>query len=327
MMKTKLAQAITLTLAGGALSLGAASSASAASTVYYNNGAQTRVTGAYDPITNTDGFVWGGVGWRTQGTPPANVGLVNPNWTGAPPLDANSNPLPVGSANFTGLTAGQTPFGYQGSSHMNWAVSLGAIGDTATVSKANAVSTYGTANTANVEVDTGAGAWQDKGNTIQGWRHQTDIGLIRADTDMTIKINIARVSDPLNGNLINDNFGVTVFTGMDTNTGTYSHHGSWNCPTCATPRNYTDSNPFGTTGLTYLTHSENVDTLNSLVFNAIAGQEYSIYAGGAGVGTWSTNVSDYALTVQAVPVPAAVWFFGSALAGLVGFGRRKQSTV
>lgn len=29
-------------------------------------------------------------------------------------------------------------------------------------------------------------------------------------------------------------------------------------------------------------------------------------------------------TVNAVPVPAAVWLFGSALAGLAGFGRRKQ---
>jgi hypothetical protein len=29
------------------------------------------------------------------------------------------------------------------------------------------------------------------------------------------------------------------------------------------------------------------------------------------------------LSVAAVPVPAAVWLFGSALAGLIGFGRRK----
>ncbi|OQW72258.1 MAG: hypothetical protein BVN35_14400 [Proteobacteria bacterium ST_bin11] len=32
---------------------------------------------------------------------------------------------------------------------------------------------------------------------------------------------------------------------------------------------------------------------------------------------------DITLNVQAVPVPGAVWLFGSALAGLVGFGRRK----
>jgi hypothetical protein len=32
---------------------------------------------------------------------------------------------------------------------------------------------------------------------------------------------------------------------------------------------------------------------------------------------------DITMNVQAVPVPGAVWLFGSALAGLVGFGRRK----
>jgi len=32
-------------------------------------------------------------------------------------------------------------------------------------------------------------------------------------------------------------------------------------------------------------------------------------------------------TVAAVPVPGAVWLFGSALAGLVGFGRRKSAVA
>jgi hypothetical protein len=30
-------------------------------------------------------------------------------------------------------------------------------------------------------------------------------------------------------------------------------------------------------------------------------------------------------TVAAVPVPGAVWLFGSALAGLIGYGRRKTA--
>lgn len=33
------------------------------------------------------------------------------------------------------------------------------------------------------------------------------------------------------------------------------------------------------------------------------------------------------LTVTSVPVPGAVWLFGSAMAGLVGFGRRKQTVT
>ncbi len=42
---------------------------------------------------------------------------------------------------------------------------------------------------------------------------------------------------------------------------------------------------------------------------------------GANVGTFNLGVGSYA--VSSVPVPGAVWLFGSALAGLIGFGRRK----
>jgi len=35
----------------------------------------------------------------------------------------------------------------------------------------------------------------------------------------------------------------------------------------------------------------------------------------------------FLLTPSAVPIPAAVWLFGSALAGFIGFNRRKQVTA
>ena len=43
-------------------------------------------------------------------------------------------------------------------------------------------------------------------------------------------------------------------------------------------------------------------------------------ANGAGGEVWFDNVS-----VSAVPVPAAVWLFGSGLIGLAGFARRKKA--
>lgn len=176
-----------------------------------------------------------------------------------------------------------------------------------------------------VELDTGAGSWQDAQATPTGWKHLTDIGLIKSDVTQKVTLNLTRMSAPSTPFLTNDNFGVTVFTGMDTNTGAYSHHGGWNCPTCATPTPFTANNPFGTTGLTYLTHDGTVDTVNGLTFTAQAGQVYSIYLGGAGVGVWNRNVSDYKLDIATspVPVPAAGWLFGSALAGLIGAHRRK----
>lgn len=38
----------------------------------------------------------------------------------------------------------------------------------------------------------------------------------------------------------------------------------------------------------------------------------------------ASSTALYANVVTAVPVPGAVWLFGSAMAGLIGFGRRKQ---
>lgn len=37
-----------------------------------------------------------------------------------------------------------------------------------------------------------------------------------------------------------------------------------------------------------------------------------------------TKISDYNLTMSAVPVPAAAWLFGSALLGFVSFSRRRK---
>jgi len=144
---------------------------------------------------------------------------------------------------------------------------------------------------------------------------------------------------------------------MDTTTTAYSHHGSWNCPGCvsnsvpptAQPRAYDNSNPFyfgyanntatvGTStgsGVVYdgsigvsipgQAYSDNVDGANGFTFYAQAGQVYSVYLGGVGFSRWNTGVDNYQLSVSAapVPIPAAAWLFGSALAGLGVFGRRK----
>jgi hypothetical protein len=48
---------------------------------------------------------------------------------------------------------------------------------------------------------------------------------------------------------------------------------------------------------------------------------------GGAVNVWTYGISaDYTKPViSAIPVPAAVWLFGSGLVGLVGFARRKKS--
>lgn len=305
MTKTKLAKAVSMAVAGVALSA-AASTASASVTMYnlFATGSPSETDGwtrMYDNGKTSPGIA---TGPESQG----NKGTIMP-WVGTPSY---------------GL-----PFGYQGSSHLNWAAQLGQVGDSATISAADALQRYRVA----AEIDTGAGAWLDAGGVNPstgapipptGWKHQTDIGLIKSDVTQKVTINLSTLG-AVAPNLSNSNFGVTVFTGMDTKTGNYSHHGSWNCPTCATPKPFTDNNPFGTTGLTYLTHDETVDAINGLTFTAIAGQIYSVYLGGNGVGRWGQNVAGYEMkiTTSAVPVPGAVWLFGSAMAGLLGLKRRK----
>lgn len=65
----------------------------------------------------------------------------------------------------------------------------------------------------------------------------------------------------------------------------------------------------------------------SLSIHNLAAGWYNIFIGGAqdGASLPSTSNGPIGLTVAAVPVPGAVWLFSSALLGLIGASRRKQS--
>lgn len=296
--KTKLAKAVTMALAGAALSAGAVSTASAH--VMYN----TFTTAA---ASATDGwnYTYDGSDADSIATGPESGGYLGTQvpWLGTP--------------------GGALPFGYTGRAHLNWAAAIHDY-DPLTVSKADAAIDYPTA--AAVEIDTGAGAWKDAGTSPTGWKHQTDLGLIKTDFNTTIRINLTRIGDISSPGLLNDNFGVTIFTGSDTTSSVaYSHHGGWN--NASKPE--TTSNPFYATGvgsgMLYLKHDATVDATNYIEFDATAGQVYTIALGGNGVGGWSANVSGYEVNISAVPVPAAVWLFGSALMGFLGLQKRKMA--
>ena len=64
------------------------------------------------------------------------------------------------------------------------------------------------------------------------------------------------------------------------------------------------------------TSSVSKNEILSLTFDVEAGKDY-LFGVGGGVSTYSD--------VSAVPVPAAVWLFGTGVLGLVGVGRRKNS--
>jgi hypothetical protein len=301
--KTTLAKAISLVMAGVAISAGSVSTVSAHT--------------MYNTFTTTEDSATDG--W-TRTAPDAN-GIAS-----GPASNGNSGSF----VPWLGTPGKALPFGYTGSAIVNWAAAVHHAG-TMEISTADAIANFGRAGRA-VEIDTGAGAWKDAGAPATattpavaptGWKHQTDIGLIKADSDMTIRLNLTTIGG------INNNFGVTVFEGMDTTTANYSHHGGWN--NASKPE--TTSNPFYAagvgSGMNYLTHSATVtnSAFNYVEFFAKAGQVYSIALGGNGVGRWNENVADYKLTISssAVPVPGAVWLFGSALAGFIGMRRSKAT--
>ena len=305
MQKTKLTKAIALAVTGVALTVGA-TVANASATTMYNTFLtyDPAVSGANGLNTNTDGW-----------TRIYDDGTTSPGVATGPESQGNKGAI----VPWVGTTGGVLPFNYAGSSSLNWAVNLGAAGDSATVSAADALAKY----SATVEIDTGGGAWSDTSTPTTGWKHQTDIGLISSAVDQNVTLNLTTLGNLLPSTF--SEFGVTVFDGMDTNTGNYSHHGAWNNPAASKP--YTADNPFGTTGLTNIGYSNNVDGLNGYTFTAQAGHIYSIYLGGVGFSKWNTGIDNYALnlTTSAVPLPGAVWLFGTALAGFVGLRRRKTA--
>lgn len=304
--QTKLARAIAYAAAGVALTAGSISTASATVTTMYN---LTTASGA-DNSTNTTDPTAGGV-WALHGG--GTDGWI---YDFAGPTD-NPNATVAKWAGTTG--AHVAPFGYTGA-HLNWAVEVtGGTGGTGNISTFDAFSRYGVY----ADIDTAKGAWSDAIlGGASGWRHDLEYGLFKSDTSGTVTLNAQ-------GLLQNaTNFGFTIFKGMSTNNN-YNHHGGWNANNNASGITAA-SLPGGETTFTtsdivaYSVGGASPSNLNTISFNAEAGQIYTIVLGGYRNGAWSETTDGYNLTVSQVPVPGAVWLFGSALAGLLGIQRRKQ---
>lgn len=309
MKSSQISKAISIALTGSALAFGGISTASA-HTMYNMFGVNTAPgNGA------TDGWVYG------FSTAPS--GAATPGWVGT-----QGNVL--GTVGTTNIFDG-TPFGYTGGSALNWAGMLHGAGASIEISSADAAANYdGLA----ADIDTAGGAWLDVDPVNpQGWKHNTDIGILQTNVNQQVHLNISAVNGPI------ANFGVTIFEGMDTSTGTYGHHGPWNNPTATDflgnpiGLEFDAENPFGTTGLTHLKYDSTVDSTagGTITFDAIAGQIYTIYLGGSGGTNWNQQHDRYVLNVStspsAVPVPAAAWLLGSGLIGLFSYGRRKNTAV
>ena len=79
--------------------------------------------------------------------------------------------------------------------------------------------------------------------------------------------------------------------------------------------------------LNYIGNEANLGGLSSItkVFSLAAGEYSLVFGGNPLPGTPGSQVG-YQATLTTVPVPAAVWLFGSGLASLVGLARRRAAS-
>jgi hypothetical protein len=299
-VKTELSKAITLAIAGGALSMAAMSNASA-STTYYNtfNAYGSNIISDEACLVSGDSCGSATDGWRKGAGSAPNAGI----WTTT-----------------SGWTSSSAPFSTV-AKVINWAAEITNTGDSLTISSLDSFTRYGIW----ADIDTAKGAWSD-GTT--GWGHNTDVGLFKSAVTQDVTIKISSIQLPGSPETWT-NFGVSIFTGMAANN--WSHHGTWNNPGAGKPFNANNPLGGGTTAgqpnLLYLIHDATVDAINGITFTAQAGQVYSILLGGNSGGTNYDPHAGYSVSLTTVPVPGAVWLFGSALAGFGSVSRRKSKVV
>lgn len=242
------------------------------------------------------------LGLALFGLSPVQASSVLYNTNGGNFLVGNDGKRPP---NWVG--AGATPT-LTGTMDLMWYAALQST-DTATLTTADAKA-KGASST--FKLGTGPAAWASIANGGSASGHGLDYGLIylNGPTDLTITLETDT------GSFTKPAF--SLYQGWDTSSTPFVRAG-----------NYINnvSNPLATVGLTYLDQASTTIAggLASLTFSNLNGN-YTLLLGGNGSSSDSFGNGFYKLTLTAVPVPAAVWLFGSAMIGLIGFGHRNEKT-
>ena len=166
-------------------------------------------------------------------------------------------------------------------------------------------------------------------NPNSSWGNALDYGLITLQSASNLTVTVQ--GDTGSTALLP---GFTLWQGWDTAAGS-SKHGTY------------QTNPFtpgtrGATGISYLGFAStggtttggvsyasdggvNYSSANGVVqitFENLLAGNYSLWIGGNGTATTSFSYTA-TLTASPVPIPGAVWLFGSSVAGLIGVARRR----
>ena len=193
---------------------------------------------------------------------------------------------------------------------MNRGLQSSANGSTYGVSKADAIAEGAPSTYA---VETLANRW----NPSRSWGNALDFGLIDLHTTGNLLIEVE--ADATQSSTFTPGF--TLFSGW-ADTGTGNKHGAWNA-------NPVDPTTLGATGLTYVGHASTTTAggVSSYLFTNLAAGNYSLWIGGNGTVAAPVGSQSYIanITASPVPLPAAVWLFGSALMGFLGLQKRKMA--
>lgn len=161
----------------------------------------------------------------------------------------------------------------------------------------------------------GPRAWNDNTSGTQGQGHGSDFGLIHLSGLSDLTVTVA-ADTALSSNI---KPGFSLFSGWDTGAssfriGTYQNNAN---------------NPLGTTGLVFQNSASTTTPGGSttFLFTNLAAGDYTLFVGGNFSGnTGAAGKYTVNLGASPVPVPGAVWLFGSALTGLIVTKRSKRNS-
>lgn len=260
---------------------------------------------------NLDGYTNAATGWSLSGSDGGN-----PSATPAVVLDPTpGNPATARWAsggpgvNYTGSLEGMwyAAFHSYESHNLSTADALAKTWNHDSDTNTAAVA-FGTTH-AGFELAVGAKSWEDTvgSGPNEGWGHALDFGLINLDVPGDLSITVSA-----------DGSGLLP---------AFSFYQGWDAGGGMRHDTYVNNanNPLSTTGLTLLQSVANPGAASSVTytFTNLATGHYSLFVGGddgAAGGRYTAN-----MTLTAVPIPAAVWLFGSAVMGLLGIGRRQRA--
>jgi hypothetical protein len=235
----------------------------------------------------------------------------------------------------TGSWTGGSPVakGYIANLPTTWLANIHHYDDVYEVSAANAKTTPSVDETFVLE-STG-NRWKPSAS----WGNALDFGLIDMEVAGNLSITVQADSS------LNSTFapGFSLFSGWGSTTHGNKHQ-AWNAnpdapsspignvsnPNHASynPNSLSfnpDQLPLAMRGLEFIGYAATTTDGGSAskTFNNLAAGKYFLWIGGNG----SDNSNEFykaSLSVAPVPVPGAVWLFGSAVAGLIGFGRKSK---